>query len=127
MATIIGTQNITHNGVALEFKKAFDRKYEGEIKKGTTTIKKSLITNGSALWRLTHGGRGTIESHKFSLELDRYRDGETKADSRLVKMDVLLTCVEDDPIEQTEMCNLIDTVCAYLPTIKSDIVADAVE
>jgi len=127
MATIVGEQTITHNSESLSFKKSWDAKYEGEIKKGTTTIKKASITNGSALWRLTHGMRGNIESHKFSIELNRYRDGETKEDARLVKVDVLMTCEHDDPVEEAELTALVTTVSTYLPTIMADVIGDVTE
>jgi hypothetical protein len=127
MATIAGNQTISFNSVDETYQKAWSPKYANELKKGNTTIKKAVITRGAATMRASNQVSKGVESHVFSLERDRYRDGEAIADSRLVKVQVVMTCENDDPTEQADLKLLVNSVCAYLPTIMDDVCNDVVD
>lgn len=126
MATIVGPQTITIGAeTGLNFVKSWVPKYNNEIKKGNTTVKKATSTQGEAVLRISHQVTKGIEGHVVSLEIEGVRGAVPVR--KLVKAQLVVTCVNGDPDEVALATSVAEALCTYIPTVIDDIFADLVD
>lgn len=119
MASITGTQTFTVAGVSRSYNPGWSSVYQNDLKRGNASVKKCALNetthgiDGESLLRVVHDAKNNIERHVITLE-DRAQDGTT---SNIVRVNITLTCMENDPAALTRLSGLVTGISAYLPTV----------
>lgn len=108
--SIAGNQTITVSTVERTYSPAWSPKYANELRKGNTSVKKSVSATEASTLRFTHDANKGIERHVSSIEDEVSVNGVPK----LRKVQVTLTCEADNPTEQVATQALATGYMAYL-------------
>jgi hypothetical protein len=107
------TMSVTVNTVQRDHTPAWDKDYQAEIAKGSTSIRKTTITDGESLLRISHSALKTSRERHLEQMVETVVDAENV--TRVRKVHIILEH-DDTPAERSATIDLADGFVASLTT-----------
>lgn len=127
MASLIGSQTITIDGVDVTMNPSWQAKYATEIKRGNACTKAADIlvdtVDVHSIEKVVHDEVKGVEKHSISYE-ENYLNAESPGGQDMIRIQVLVTKPKSRPDLTARTKAITNGVCAYIPTIVDSMMAN---